>query len=62
MHGFLQKITNEEIKHIGLHPISQSSFRKLMRDQFLIVAILKKNFFARYNECIIIQDKLKGDH
>jgi hypothetical protein len=37
---------NEDIQWIGLSPVSQSSFNKVMRNQFLDVAIMKKNLFA----------------
>ena len=48
------------MKHIGFSLLSQSSFRKVMRMQFPNDAIVKKNFFARCNECISIMNKLKG--
>ena len=57
---FSEKMENQEIKHIGFPHISQSSFSKVMRKYFLDVQISKENSFARCNECITIQDRIKG--
>jgi len=60
MHVMLRKMENEGIEILGLKLVSQYSFIKVMREQFQDVSISKNNFVTRCNECISIQDKLKG--
>ena len=43
----LRKIENEQTKQIIFYEVSQSSFGKVMRRQFLDVTITKGNFIAR---------------
>jgi hypothetical protein len=43
----VRKIENEEIKPIGFYPVSQFSFSKVMRRQFLDVTIAKKKKYLQ---------------